>query len=1634
MAISSTTSLIGIQNENEFFSHHYLTELLVKDIGKHQTTTSRDKDSQGLIGSLAGVHQKILTDFSLGRDSAIKIDNQYEWFERLAAVFGYNIKKLNFDIGGDVEIPVHFLLNRGSPERPYLVILGAYNQNFEIEDPLDLIPIVDQFAGKVPPAQELLQQTWAEIIETHIFGQDHPPRWVIVLSVGQIVLIERSKWVNNRLLRFDLKEIFGRNEKLTMTAAKALLHRESIAPYEGDILLDELDENSHKHAVSVSGDLKYALRYSIEAIGNEAIHYLLNVKKVAVYRNPDFSAENLGLECLRYMYRLLFLFFVEAREEIGFVPVQSEAFRKGYSLDHLRNLQQVQLTTERSRDGYYFDESLRMLFKLVREGFGPENTTHKAFNMRSVDSRLFDPDSTKMLDGVKLRNSVLKDVIRKMSLSNASSKGQRGWISYSHLDINQLGAVYEALLSYRGFFAKEKLYEVKKAETEPDEFQVGYFVNASELDNYSESERVYVRNDDGDKKLRSYEKGTFIFRPAGRDREKSASYYTPKVLTKTVVKHALQELIKDDMPADDILRLTICEPAMGSAAFLNEAVSQISEKYLERKQSELGKRILSAEYGEELQRVKHYITDRNVFGVDLNPIALELAEISLWINCISKEGHVPWFGYQLKCGNSLIGAKRHYFHSSSLNEKGSAWYKLPPKRVEQKSVENEKQTYRTVRQNFAGIDRPAESVYQFLLPDPDMCKYGNKVAQSLKSKKFQKINAWRKNFVKPFSEAHIKLLKRLSNVVDELWKDHTQQLALERESTTDILPIWGQDSHRHSKLTLNSEKDKFKAGGFSSDTNSPISAYKKLKLVMDYWSALWIWPIEKAEQLPTREQYLAEVNAVLTGGAYQSELEHGERRLLAEEYARQVEKESRQIKSELGLENLEKLCGTYSRLKLVGQLAHKHRFLHWELEFADVFFQRNFEGRSQGFDLILGNPPWIRVKWNEKGVIGDYNPSVLLRQKSATELVKMRIDEFQLHDGLKRAWFDEMQQTEASQKFLMAKQNYPLLIGQQTNLYKCFMHRMFELGPDSVIGLLHPSSVYNDPHGSAFREAIYLRLSKSFRFLNEKRIFPEIHSMNEFGINIYGAVKSTPGFQYISNLVNVNTIDGCFDHAGSEELPEMKNSNNERTTTGHKERVIEVSSETLELFGKLFDEPGTLGKYSRLPALYASKQLEYLKLFSNQTRCLADFGDDVFFTMHWHETGAQGDGTIRKETKFPESSEELILSGPHFYVGTPFNKSPKRICRSNTQYDALDLTDLSKDYLPRTNYLPAIEKDEYTYRTPKVKWKVRENQHCIIDYFRVVSRVMVNPGNERTLITALFPKGVATINACVSVAFRDVGECTDFAALTMSIPYDFFIKVTQSGNISPSWLNRLVIPNKSEKNGVIKTNLRLRVLLLSCLTIHYSELWYQICELELLNKPERNKNYTKHVQLFRSDKWTKSDFRLDQSKFSNISSDWKWEYALRTDYERRQALIETDVLVAMSLGFKLEQLVDMYRIQFPVMKNYEENTWYDQRGRTVFSARQGVGLPRKAIKNDTSFSLKTAYEEETEIALGWEDIKDLTEGVVYRKIEDDTQPGGPIERIIEYHAPFDKCDRIEDYRVAWNEFERRLAEEGEELK
>lgn len=626
----ATPALTGIHNENEFYSHHYLSEIFAGDIRatvdrwREQAAATGERTPYGALGALAADYVQFRRDFARERRAEARLKLQRGWCRLLLTALGYDWRPANHPLDDGDEVPV-LCTAGGAAGAPAALALEAFDSEAEGEDPLALRPHPGQFHGEAPPPPALLGKTWSDIVTRRIFGRDHPPRWVLVLSFGRMLLLERGKWTHNRLLRFDLDEILGRREDATLKAAAALLHRQCLLPADdGRSLLDHLDDNSHRHAFGVSEDLKYALRESIELIGNEAVRYLRDVAKEKLYERPDAAlADRLGRECLRYMYRLLFLFYIEARPELGYAPLDSEEWRKGYSLEHLRDLEMAPLTTAESLDGFYLYHAVRTLFDLVRDGFdgvrrgagpggngnadllaaaGPTAHLRHGFRIRALDAALFRDGATPTLDRVKLRNRVLQPVIRLMSLTRpaAGRHWRRGRISYAQLGINQLGAVYEALLSYRGFFAEEDLYEVKKAGDADDPLRAAWFVPARDLDDYEEDERVHDRDDDGRRRLRVHSRGRFVYRLAGRDRQKTASYYTPESLTRAVVRHALREAIPDDMPAARILDLTVCEPAMGSAAFLNEAVNQLAERYLDRRQRELGLRIAHADWADEL--------------------------------------------------------------------------------------------------------------------------------------------------------------------------------------------------------------------------------------------------------------------------------------------------------------------------------------------------------------------------------------------------------------------------------------------------------------------------------------------------------------------------------------------------------------------------------------------------------------------------------------------------------------------------------------------------------------------------------------------------------------------------------------------------------------------------------------------------------------------------------------------------------------------------------------------------------------------------------------------------------------------------------------------------------------------------
>ena len=1663
MPAATAATFTGIHNENEFYSHHYLSEIFSGDI---RATVNRWRESAEAKGggtpyaalrALAGDYVRFRRNFERERRSGQRLTLQREWFRQLLAALGYKWTPANHSLDDGDEVPVLCAMG-GKAGAAALLALGAYDAEAEGEDPLALRPHPLQFHGEAPPPEALLRETWNDVITRRVFGQDHPPRWLLVLSFSRVLLIERGKWTHNRLLRFDLDEILGRREDATLKAAAALLHRDCLLPPEGQSLLDSLDENSHKHAFAVSEDLKYALRESIELIGNETIRYLREVLKDKLYeRTDDALAGQLGLECLRYMYRLLFLFYIEARPDLGYAPLDSETYRKGYSLEHLRDLELVRLTSEESLNGYYLHHAVQTLFGLIRDGFDgarrggttdllatAERThLHHGFRIRALDSALFRKGSTPLLDRVKLRNRVLQQVIQLMSLTRPAKgrRGRRGRISYAQLGINQLGAVYEALLSYRGFFAEEDLYEVKKAGEADDPLKNAWFVPARDLDNYKEEERVYDRDDEGRQKLRVHPRGRFIYRLSGRDRQKSASYYTPESLTRCVVKYALRELIPDDMPADRILDLTVCEPAMGSAAFLNEAVNQLAEKYLERKQRERGKRIPHAEYADELQQVKHYIADRNVYGVDLNPVARELAEVSLWLNCIHRSGHVPWFGYQLACGNSLVGARRQVFPSTTLgaeNRKSELWFNHAPERVAPpaRSTRGRDGGQAAGDGRTLAPRRPAGTVYHFLLSDPGMVAYGDQAAKKLEPERFEQIRRWRSRFFRPFAEPEIAELVALSDRVDALWALHTEQLTRDHRETEDALPVWGRRAN-DARRTANTWKDRIRAQGVFSDDTRNASPYRRLKLVMDYWCALWFWPIREAGRLPDRDEFLNEISLVLTGSVYQPGVGPNQTAdLFGSEYVEHAADIAQRITDEVGMLDLEKLFAQFPRLRFVDELARRRRFHHWELAFADQFYGQRTDGSPRGgFDLVLGNPPWIKVAWAEAGVLGDHNPRFALRRLLAKQLTDLRAAAFGRSPALRGAWLDELEEAEATQAFLSARQNYPMLAGQQSNLYKCFVPQAWMVGSErAVAGFLHPEGVYDDPRGGAFREALYPRLRAHFQFENELKLFPIGHTIR-YSVNIYGGPLLSPAFRHMANLFAPATVDPSMAHDGHGPVPGIKDDRNDWNTAGHADRILRIDAEALEGFVRLYDAPGTPPSQARLPALHAGTLLTVLRKLGDYPRRLENLKGAHCAPRHWDETGAQHDGAIHRETRFPVAPGELILSGPHFFVANPLNKTPRRVCTEKGHYDVLDLAGLPDDYLPRANFVPACDPAEYARRTPRVSWQEpgEDEPRPVTDYYRVVNREMVKSGAERTFIAALIPRDFALIHTNLATAFRDTATCVEFAALSMSTVLDFFIKSTGTGHINLSWLGRLPLLT-DDCNPYLRAALRLRALRLCCLTTHYADLWSGMCTAGLPCSAGTGSAgpVIPSIDAFRADAWTPRDARLVDD-WGALPPVWRRDVALRSEFARRQALVEVDVLAAVALGLTLDELLTIYRVQFPVMRHYDANTWYDAAGRIVFTVSKGlpgVGLPRKAIQGDTAWTLRRSDRvAKSDSALGWEDVRELRQGLITRRVTDDTLPGGPVERLIEYHAPFDRCDREQDYRTAWQAFARWTSED-----
>ncbi len=1497
------------------------------------------------------------------------------WVSRILEILGYERNPHQIELGTNVSLPLLGAFT--SFNKPYLWIVEAvdfYNSGNEL---LSLPVSTD---GVLP---------LHKVVDKIFFGDsdqiDGPPRWILLTGIDTWILVERDKWGDQRMLRFNWDELYRQFPTIdTWKLLTMLLHQSSLCP-EGRVPFhEELQEDAVKHASGVSGSLKYALRESIELLGNEYVQSqrAKGYTWAAIHR----KVEPLTLECLYYMYRLLFLFNVEARPELGYLPMDAVAYRNGYSLEKLREIEMVSLDENGSAEGTFFHESIKKLFELVYKGHDETlsqtdifESGRKTFEISPLKCDLFDPQKTSLLNTVNIPNRTWQKIIQMMSLEHEEfqkkrkkkKSGGRGRISYQHLTVNHLGAVYEALLSYNGFITKEDLYEVKVAGETPDILDPAYFVNEEALkEHYDMDERVLEKNGT----LRKYPKGTFIYRLTGRAREESASYYTPESLTQLITEFTLKEVLRGKS-ADDILELTVCEPAMGSAAFLNEAITQLAEAYMSEKTKELGEILDPERRKKELQRVKMYLADNNVYGVDLNPTAVKLGEISIWLNTLVPDGFVPWFGNQLKCGNSLVGAWRRVYTKRQIANK--KWWETAPDDVP------------------LSDNRTEGTIYHFLLGDAGMANYNNKVIKGLAGDKIAQINDWRKSFIEPHDEGEIEHLIHISSIIDTLWNEHVRDLLRLEELTTDSFDIYpNYDETRNKGVNSASHTNtRAKEEWFDRILNPEddnTSAYQRLKLVMDYWCALWYWPIDQANLLPHREEFLSDLTAILSGKKDAVDLNM---------YAEQLERDT------LGYIDLDSLIQNRERLQIVKKLSEKYYFHHWQLEYADIFKMKG------GFDIVLGNPPWKKPDWVEKHVIGDTEPRFVTQKLSAPKTVNLRSE--WLNKTNHATYYMHCYETiSGQQSFLKSSQNYPLIKGGKTNLYKSFIclswyiirNRKSDKNTGAT-GLLHPDSVYDEVHGQSLRAGLYPRLRWRLQFENVFRLFEEVAPVVKFSINIYGQPQKNIMFNSMVNLYSPTTAKKSLEHDGMGLVPGIKTSNDQWECRGHKDRVIPNTESDLLMYSNLYDSSGTPPNMARLPLIHSINLRRILHKLANLPMRIRNL--QYHSTFMWNETGSQKDEIIRRETQFSRDANGWILQGPHIFVGNPLFQTPNDKCKSKGDYTKLDLTVLPETYHPRTNYVPACQSIRYTQLIHYTPWKT-----SITDHMRIAVRKMLNNGGERTLISSLIPKHVSHILTIQTIAFRDNEDLLNIFPNLLSIVTDMLIKIGGKSDFLSSSLAALPF--------VYLPKLAISLALgLACVTSDFRNLW--------------NQRYTHlHMDYLTeqsSSKWSKNDSRLNSDWFELHHQPWSWNSPLRTDFERRHALIEIDVLHAQSVGLTLDELITLYRIQFPVLQSYERDTWYDTKGRTVFSKKNGESpVPRNKSSKKSTFCIKNhPTRSVTNIPLGWNDIKDLKEGIVTYTFMDDTMPGGPRERTIEFHAPFDRCDREEDYRQAWAFFEEAKA-------
>lgn len=711
--------------------------------------------------------------------------------------------------------------------------------------------------------------------------------------------------------------------------------------------------------------------------------------------SPQAPLQDVREAALILLYRLLFILYAEDRD---LLPVRDDR----YDDYGLRRKVRLDVGDRKDREDVFSDTASRYwgaisdLFRAIDQGDG-------SIGLPPYNGGLFDADRTPLLEAVRISDAVMARVIDALSFERTPEG--RKYINYRSLSVQQLGSIYERLLEYE-----------------------------------------VVREDDGG----------IIIRPNIFARKGSGSYYTPDDLVRLIIGETLEPLVEERLrvfkdkldelagsdlsaerkigslkrldPAEKILELKVCDPAMGSGHFLVSLVDYLADQVITAMAeagtlvpeewgdyiSPLAERIdtirntilanaearnwtIDEEQLDDRHIIRRMVLKRCVYGVDKNPMAVELAKVSLWLHTFTVGAPLSFLDHHLRCGDSLFGS----------------WVR-------------------------GGIDKASAYGSPLLLHEH--------ITKALRA-------ASKMQIVEGLTDAEIAEAHRSADVFAEI-----------------------------------------------EDMTAPLNALLSLIHALD-----WLNLRDRADKDAVKIFFDGQFGDPLTIAMGQAE----------PSTAREEGRRFADI------------------LAACRELIAEERFLNWQVVFPGIWSEWEADELTGGFDAVIGNPPWDRMKLQQVEWFAARKREIAMAQRAsdrARMIARLEAD----GDPLAADYAKASTRAETGVRMARTCGDYPLLSGGDLNIYSLFVERgMTIVKPDGLMGLLVPSGIASDKTASKFFKSVATegRLKALYDFENKKVFFPDVHASFKFCVFVASPSETDQPAKcafYIHNVTEIDNCERCF--------------------------------------------------------------------------------------------------------------------------------------------------------------------------------------------------------------------------------------------------------------------------------------------------------------------------------------------------------------------------------------------------------------------------------------------------------------------------------------------------------------------------